>query len=79
MDSSGANNAIQRVGLSSIFTTFGIKSAEAAEIVELSNTWIISDWGIPEWALMVSMISGVVFIINGIQNFYLKCKKNKRK
>lgn len=79
MDNSGVNNLIERLGYSSIVTTFGIKSAEAAEMVELSDSWMISTWGMPEWALMVSMISGVVFIINGIQNFCLKCKKRKNK
>jgi len=68
MDSSEVNNAIERIGLSSIVTTFGIKSAEAAEIVELSDTWILSSWGMPDYALAISMIGGVIFIINQILN-----------
>lgn len=79
MDSSGINSLIDRVGLSSILTTFSIKSAEAAEMVNLSNTWILSDWAMSDYALAISMIGGVIFIINGIQNFLIKCKKNKRK
>jgi hypothetical protein len=66
MDNSGSGNGIERFGLGSILTTFGIKSAEAADIVELSDSWVISTWGMPEWALMVSMIGGVMFIINQI-------------
>lgn len=66
MDSSGVNNSIERLGLGSILTTFGIKSAEAAEMVELSDTWMISSWGMPDYALAISMIGGVIFIINQI-------------
>ena len=66
MNSYGSDNLIERFGLGSILTTLGIKSAEAAEIVELSDSWVISTWGMPEWALMVSMVGGVMFIINQI-------------
>ncbi len=66
MDSSGISNLIDRVGHSSILTIFGIKSAEAAEIVKLSDTWILSNWGMPDYALVISMIGSVIFIINQI-------------
>jgi len=46
--------AMEQVGLGSIFTTIGIKVAAAAEVVELNNSWVIADWGMPNWALLIS-------------------------
>ena len=58
--------AMEQVGLGSGLTAIGIKVAAAAEVVELSNSWAIADWGMPNWALLISMVGGVMFIINQI-------------
>ena len=71
--------AMEQVGLGSIFTTIGIKVAAAAEVVELNNSWAIADWGMPNWALLISMVGGITFIASNLFNMYLAYKKNKRK
>jgi len=67
------------IGASSIITTVGLKVSDEAEVIELSNSWLMADWGMPDWALLISMIGGLTFIANNLLNMYLKCKKNKSK
>jgi len=73
------SSQIDRIGASSIITIVGINSAAAAEVVELSNSWIMADWVMADWALLISMIGGLTFIANNLFNMYLSCKKNKKK
>lgn len=65
------------IGASSIITTVGLKISDEAEVIELSNSWLMADWGMPDWALMISMIGGIFFIINLALNSYIACKTIK--
>jgi len=67
------------IGISSIITTVGLKVSDEAEVIELSNSWLTADWGMPDWALLISMIGGITFIASNLFNMYLACKRNKRK
>lgn len=67
------------IGASSIITTIGLKVSDEAEVIELSNSWLMADWGMADWALLISMIGGLTFIASNLFNMYLSCKKNKRK
>lgn len=49
---------VNRVGLGSIASTVGITTAAQTGIIEITNTW---SW--PGFALVISMVSGVMFII----------------
>ena len=62
------NQPIQKIGFGSIVTSVAAKSAEAAEMVELSNSWVISDWGMADWALAISMVGGLTFIASNLFN-----------
>lgn len=55
-DNQVVDQAIDRVGQTSLVTGAGIKAAEHAQVIE-------TGWGIVEYAAMVSLIGGVVYII----------------
>ena len=69
---------MDKIGFGSIATSIGIKSAVAAEVVELSNSWVISDWGMADWGIAISMIGGLTFIASNLFNMYLAYKKHKK-
>lgn len=66
------------IGISSIITTIALKVSDQAEVIELSNNWVVADWGMSDWALLISMIGGIFFIINLGLNLYISCKTLKK-
>lgn len=69
------------IGLSSIITTVGLKVSDEVEVIELSNSWMLADWGMADWALLISMIGGLTFIASNLYNSYVAretLKKLKR-
>ena len=63
---------VNRIGLGSITTTFGIQAAKAQEILPPE---IATVWGLSEYALAVSIIGGILFVIEKIIVIYHRLKK----
>lgn len=63
-----------KIGFSSIATTVGIKTAEHTQIIEKTIEWSATDY-----ALMISMIGGVLFIIEKLLAIKGLLKKNSEK
>ena len=62
-----------RVGLGSIGTTAGITYAQAAQIQEVATIW-----GLPQYALLISAIGGVLFCIEKIIVIRIRLRNLKK-
>ncbi len=58
-----------RLGLTSIFTTVGLTATEGL---------IYQPWELTDYALIISCVGGVLFIIEKIIVIYLRYKESKR-
>lgn len=58
-----------RMGLTSIFTSVGLTAAEGL---------VYQPWALTDYALMISCVGGVLFIIEKLFVIYLRYKESKR-
>lgn len=58
-----------KLGLTSIFTTIGLTATEGL---------IYQPWALTDYALIISCVGGVLFIIEKIIVIYLRYKESKR-
>ena len=69
-----ASVIVDRIGITSIGSTVAIKAGQSAGVIEIQTYWTMTDY-----ALLISMIGGVTFIIKNLFEIYLSYRKNKNK
>ena len=62
---------IDKIGMSAIASTVGITTAQTAEIIP-ETTWFLASWVMTDYALAISMITGILFGIEKIINIGFK-------
>ncbi len=68
---------IDKIGFGSVATFVGIKASEKAGVIELANS-VNDPWGMPEWALLFSIIGTISFFAKNIFEMYLMWIKLKQ-
>jgi len=56
---------IDKIGMSAIASTVGLTTAQKSEIIP-ETTWFLASWVMTDYALAISMITGVLFGIEKI-------------
>lgn len=72
--SEAVSHLIDRVGWASVATTVGIKAGQQTELIESAGSWAMADY-----ALMVSMVGGLTFILKNLVEVYFKIRDRKKK
>lgn len=67
---------IDKIGMTAIASTVGLTTAQKNDVIP-ETTMFISDWVMTDYALGISMITGVLFGLEKIVNIYFKIKMNK--
>ena len=66
---------MNKIGFSSVTTTFGIQAAKAQEIIPPE---VATVWGLSEYALALSIIGSILFIIEKVIVLYHRLKSSKK-
>lgn len=72
---------IDKIGFTSMAGFVGIKAAAEKDVIVLAET-VNSAWGLPDWALLLTIIGTITFIIKNViesRKAYLEVKINSRK
>lgn len=69
---------IDKIGVIAIGSSVGLTTAQKAEAIP-ETTWILANWVMTDYALAISMITGVLFGIEKIVNIYFKFKSESKK
>lgn len=64
---------IDKIGMSAIASTVGLTTAQKGELLP-KTTMFMSDWVMTDYALAISMITGVLFGVEKIVNITLKLR-----
>lgn len=67
---------IDKVGMTAIASTVGLTTAQKNDVIP-ETTMFISDWVMTDYALAISMITGVLFGLEKIVNIYFKVKEDR--
>jgi len=68
---------IDKIGVTAIAATVGLTTAQESELIP-ETTMFISNWGMTDYALAISMITGVLFGIEKIINIVFKIKDRNK-
>lgn len=67
---------IDKIGVSAIASTVGLTTAQEADIIP-KTTMLTSEWVMTDYALAISMVSGVLFGIEKIVNITIKIRDRR--
>ena len=68
---------IDKIGMTAIASTVGLTTAQKNDIIP-ETTMFLSDWVMTDYALAVSMITGILFGLEKIVNIYFKIKAERQ-
>ena len=67
---------MNKIGITSITTTFSVQAVKAQEIItpEINTIWVLADY-----ALALSIVGSVLFIIEKLVVIYIRLKNKNKK
>jgi len=66
-----------KILLGSIATTTSITTAQAAEVIPIT-TMDVATWAMTDYGLAISMIAGIVLVLERIQSMVYKARDRKK-
>jgi hypothetical protein len=68
---------IDKIGMMAIASTVGLTTAQKNDYIP-ETTMFLSDWVMTDYALAISMITGILFGAEKIVNIYFKIKAERK-
>lgn len=67
---------IDKIGMTAIASTVGLTTAQKNDYIP-ETTMFLSDWVMTDYALAISMVTGILFGLEKIVNIYFKVKSER--
>ena len=69
---------LDKIGMTAIASTVGLTTAQKSDVIP-ETTMILANWVMTDYALAISMITGVLFGLEKIVTIYFKIKEQRNK